>query len=969
MLFVYQIIEEASALSDYMTPQELSIITAVSTSCLLSFLLPQCNSTQFLRAYFEPNLQSLDERLYPYPRPTKKSLVGDQDDHVISASFYTFLEQGLGALLASGRAFAEGSTGQISWFAGTDLLLLLAMAICPSPLSSEGSEPKHEEDLLRRSTFPYAFHLVYADRIRLVRLCAEDLVIPECFSEKDVSSGLGSNLVGRLAGAIEVLRNSLIDFASYYSQSAQDASIAYKALVNVTVREGNSSNILFVLKRMLDKLSKTRCKEVASALSESPSDLIIQYNGSRYYADGDFTRNALDLLTKCIHERVEDRSEILVQQNEPSTEKIDSQKRPKDGCRSYHYVAFLKVAKALFYFIIDIDMLQKIAGETLSQEAVNSAKIEKEYKFQMIHDVLILLTHPSDLVVKAAADLLALAFAYDEKYFTDMSNIRHVFKCTKRAIENLNSRDSSIIDCLKGVIYSVSRRSETYAYNLLSCCVNQESCKKSLWHISSIISSAQPSISTRVLDNCNAEDVDLDPTGQIHKALSQFSCSMARCSEQISWKSSIEKLISEDNITIWALYQLARQCFVTSNFDLASDILEKRLLKQSAQQSSFLWLNSLVRLAKGEAILRTDGHLGIPSALSNINACHSIMLSLASLPPSIHGEYPFGFLERFNFQADLLAARVQHLQLVVDARSTCLEYALTSTHCSGSTRTKLHLNNLSKCFTMLGSRYMKIYELYGLHCCQQSRSALRGLVSLCYFLGEIVDMVFPGKAAMKSNGSFSDQNLWSATPTCDANHPMGILLSRLRARIAELKNSATPINSEVVLEVVDALLKCPVPFPSSFFVIKPIAMVYSSVTHSGQEPTIVAPGAPFTLEICGIIPSSFIKSAKVSFNQVLAWISVCFESRLADDEDLYDANERNRDAPDQSPLHANKKKKSVATTLLPGGKFVLCIEMDPILQEGYHRVNIELGCRDVCCGEWLLPSRNRTAPFICVTDR
>ena len=958
-----------------MTPQELSIIAAISTSCLLSFLLSQCNSTQFLRAYFKPNFQSLDERLFPYTGPTNKSFVGDQDDLVISASFYAFLEQGLGAFLASGRTFAEGSTGEISWLAGADLLRLLAMAICPSPCSSEESEPQQEEDLLHRSTFPYAFHLVYADRVRLVRLCAEDLVIPECSSGDDESSELGGNsspiLVRRLTAAIKVLRNSLVDFASHYSQSEQDASLAYKALVNVIVREGNLLTIDFELKRLINTLLKTRSKEITSALSESLSDLITRYNGSRYYADGEFTRNALDFLTKCIHERVENGNEVLVQQGDSLTEDNVSQKCSRDRCKSYHIVALLKVARTLFYFIIDIDVLQKMAGEALSQEAVDASKVERESKRQMIYDVSILLTHPSDSVVKAAADLLALAFAYDEKYLTDMSNIKHLFKCTKKAIENWSflSR-SSIANCLKGVIYSVSRRSQTYAFNLLSCCVNHGSCKKSLWQITSIVSSVQPSITTRALANCNTDDANLDLTEMIHQALSQFSYSMTQSSKQLSCISPVEKLTSKDSINSWTLYQLVRQCFVTCNFGLASDILGKQLIHQSVQQSNFLWLNSLVRLAKAEAMLRSDGYLAIPSALSNINACNSIMISLASLSPAIHGEHQFGSLQRFHFQAEFLDARAQYLQLIVDTRSTCLEYALTSTHCLGNTRTKLHLKNLSKCFTILASRYLKIYQLYGLHSCQQSRSAIRGLVSLSCFLGEIINTAFFWKATMKSNGSSPDQDVQPSTPTGDANHPVGILLSRLRTRLAEAKKSATPISIEVVLEVIDALLKCPVPFPLSYFAIKPIAMIHSSITHSEQEPIMVAPGVPFALEVCGVIPSSFMKSAKVSFNQVVAWASVCFESRLADDEDLYEANESNHNTPNQLPLHAKTtKKKSVATTLLPGGKFILCIEIDPILEEGYHKVDIELGCRDVCCGEWLLPSQNRTMQFICVTDR
>jgi hypothetical protein len=959
-------------------------MAAVTTSCFLSFLLPHCNFTTFLRGYFQPEIQPFDERLasalevyndssvklYSHPGPRNKSLMGEWDDLITSVPFYRFVQSGLGSFVATGRAFESSEkklNKDVSLLAGTDLLRLLAMAISPDPCrsTSTGYDGSQEEaNSIAYSTFPYAFHLVYTDRVTLIKLCAESLVIPENSGEDATSDdatvlSFMNDTTKMLASSIHELRSSLFDFASYNAQSEKDACIAYKALVNILVREGNSSTIRAEFKRLVDILLTSRSREVVTSLSETLSDLIEQYNGSRYYADGSFTRESLVLLAKCIHDRVVTNEEQSAahQEQEPveSKSRIERQKIEWD---SFRVIALLKVTTSIFYFILDIGVMRKMAGESLSQEVLDGSKIEVDTKFQLLRDVSVLLLCPlNTLVFEAASKLLSLALAFDESYLSEMSNVKHIFICTKKCIEgivtNTESGKMPAINSLKGVIYTVSRRSETYAFNLLSYCSNQVM----LGGVVYIISSAQPQLTSRVVDQSSMNFTDM---GALDRVLTQLSNTMTYNSEQLKYMS-VEELLKNDSMGDWTLYQIVRHCFVTGNFCIAHQVLVKHLVQKSIQQSSFLWFGGLIRLAEAEGMLRSEGYSALPRSLSLIGVCHSIISSLAALEGVKSREYPFGSIRPFEFQVRLLTARAEFLQLIKNTRCTCIEYMLTSNSGSDNTRTTLHLRNLPKCFTMLASHYMQLYRIFGLHYCQQSRSALRGLISMCSFFGEMFDLVFDGNKMQIDQ----EQAVHATIPSCDKNHPMGILLSRLRLGARKAKDSSRPIEPKVLLDAVDVILQCPVPFPSSFFVVKPVPMIHSIV--NGHEMIGVYPGVPFQLLLAGIVPDEFVSSAKTSFHQIVAWSSVRFVGRFIEDDD--DANDNKSNTGDDLIKSIRQRSKTDAVTnILPGGKFVLRIELEPIIEEGYHRVDIQLGCRDVCCGEWFMPTQDEIKTIVRVSE-
>lgn len=977
-------IEEASILSDYMNTTELSIITTICATLFLSYLLPsQCNSTLFIRAYFNNNkhpIASLEDRLaialtnvyrhvswelLPHYQHTPS-----RHDDIATSSFYRFLECGLGPYLSSGKALVThqaNNNGQIgnkkkyttpediASAATSDFLRLLSMAICscPSPHSEENGESNNDSaqqeqqeiDSLSTSTFPYTFNLIYTDKIRLVRLCAEDLIIlPHQHRKKECVNSCESIT----SQAITELRRSLLTFASRESQSEHDASLAYTAYINSIAWGGgcdddkSSHFISMEFQRLLNTVLNSKSSIVSASVSDGMSNLMKQYSRMRSDADESFISTALSQLMECIREKVQSCKE----KGDAVTNNV---------CKPYIFTALLRVAKSLIHHV----PMQEMGSN------------DDHHWNQLLYNVSILLLHPSMLVVKEASEFLATAFSYDEHYLTDVTNLKHLYHITRESIEHIhrdgNHQLDTIVDCVKGLLYTSSRRSGTYAFHILSHYYSKIESRQTFWQVAAIIAPVQPRIVIRVIGKNNP--VQTGDNGGIYQILTILSCTLIQQNEQLSFDSIIKSFGS--CVKNWDLYRITKYSCVCGNFGIARQILEERLIKNSIQQCNFLWLSSLARLAAGEEVLKNEGCSAIPGCLKNMNVCHSMVLSLASITSREDADYqsfPFGSLGRFDFQLEWLMARIEFLQLIKNVRVVCVEYImLTSKNVSGNSRTKLQLKNLPKCFTMLVSRYIKIYRLFGLHVCHQSRSALRGLISMCSFLSEMIDMVFHKKSRSKNDAAKLPVEK-EEVPIGDKHHPMAILLSQLRSRAAQAQNETNPIEPEVLLEVMDTLLRYPVPFPSSTFVMKPISLIHSTIMHyGGREMMDVAPGMPIKFMLSGVVPESF--STKIAFYQVVAWPAVCFVGPLLDEEELYDPNGNN---PSNSSFGmANKstiKADTTITDLLPHGRFVLDICLDPITDEGYYTVDIQLGCRDVCCHHWHLPSQNKKV-LICVSSK
>ncbi|KAL9185444.1 hypothetical protein ACHAXT_003221 [Thalassiosira profunda] len=1038
-----ELLEEASALCAYLTPQEAAFVSTIATSCLLAFLVPQCHFQGFLHSYYASGaskapLTSLDERLtnatlsnhngasggvFPYSASRMGSLVAD-DDLFIASSFRKFLVQGLGPFLSSGLAFGQYSKDdilstdndagldiscdEILKRAGFDLVQLLAMAICPNPLAMESSAVSStnapsslsmeadkgaggeqveliEVGRLASSTRPFSFQLTYSDRLQLVRLCA-DLVVPEGEdgAAYDVGGGAEANSTSigpsanenggkkntLLSASLRQLRSSLFGFASYGAHAEEDAQIAYEALANVAINEGDIAAIQAEFQRLLEATLAARSGCLAEALGGCLAKMITRYNGSREYADGPFVRHVLGVLGECINENARmgmadpNRSdqllasakgyESLLEGTSAKRQKVEGTTSQPERCKPYHLVALLKATEPLFYFILNSNNL----GPTNEEGFL----LETKAKSQLIRDIAVLLCYPSSMaVVQSAAKCLALALSYHGKFVAEKSNVKYLFRLTKQALSD-SSGSAEKVQALRPLIITASTQSASYAVSLLSFAIS--ACPKSevAWKIASLLAFARPSVASERLAELKGSSQCFEQLGESERdeIMTRLSCTMA--SYQNSSLEAMEELVSltakiDDH---WTLYQLVRYSFGTSNFGFARRLLEgRRLPERCSTQQSFLWLSSLSKLARAEEILGIKGAVGISKSLEELNSCHSLLSSLAASS------------QKFGFQLEFVRVRIELLNLCMITRSLCSENILTGG--SGSARSKLHHQTLSRNFGMLQSQCIDLYRLFGLHYCQQTRSALRTFIALCHLMSDVVDKMIAKPNGVKARPAMLEQEMSKdVSPKGDARYPITSLMAQIRSGVLE-KQAGDPLSqARELLSLLDVMVKCPLPFPRGFFRIKPIPSCVANLSvdpgllpieqetgaSSGDSSeACVVPGIPFKLVVSGVVPEEFLRSADVEFSLAIAWMSVCFVGQLYEEEDAEDPQSTSGTGNEMAQEESTPDTDPASATMQPRGEFVLPIICDPIMREGCYRVEVTLGCRDVRCGEWLVPTK------------
>ena len=422
----------------------------------------------FLRSYFtssETSSSTLEQRItkaavssnhqtsggvFPYSAARMRSLAVD-DDGFTSSCFHTFL-QGMRSFLSCGaldfpskhsesnnNSFdSEGvSYHSILFRAGVDLIQLLAMAICPIPqtntpkaLSLDADKSaRGEHDALDsvkqlvHSTIPFSFQLSYSDRLELVSLCT-DLFTPE---RED--SGLRNAI---FHAALRQLRSALFCFASFNAHSDKDVKLSFQALANVAINQGEVS-IQFEFERLLKASIESTSTFDVAAIGDCLVSLVARYNGSRYYADGEFVQFALGLLGDCIHDRIgyelTNKAQILMSENVTKRQKTESTFTTKWKPTACHLIAFIKVGQTLLYFLLNNGATKKAEGKDVAEFEDAAEDAETVAKHQMMRDVTLLLCYTSDLsVVQSASHLLALALSYDEKFAAAKINVKYLFR-------------------------------------------------------------------------------------------------------------------------------------------------------------------------------------------------------------------------------------------------------------------------------------------------------------------------------------------------------------------------------------------------------------------------------------------------------------------------------------------------------------------------------------------------------------
>ena len=913
----------------------------------MSFVIPQCNYLTFLKSYYHPQHDTLDERLtnatlsghhntsggvFPYSGPRMTSLVAE-DDGFTTAALHNFLAQGLVPYLSSGLLYSKSKDDEdddsdnLMLQADSDMLQILAMCICPNyPLGSEDevARPLKDIQLLAKSNIPLAFQLTDTDRLRFLEACGS-LVMLESdagpYTVVEVSTGERDEFI---AAAMNHLRSSLFAFVSYHSQSSSDSIMAYKAITSITITESNESAIYSVFDRLLESCLTSQSKNIVLSLGEGLAELISRHNASRYYADGCFTRYALGNIGRAMSEMIDGNTS-----RHASVGGLNAKRQKTVHQRESVCVALLTACTPLFYFLLD--------------EGTDEMKAtEREAKEKLIKDLHRFLLHPTFEVVTVAAKCLALALSYTAARLSRKENVRYLFKVTQRALDRLGSRDRII--ALKPLITTASIQSATYANSLFSFVTTTYALNKGWAFLVQWIATACPSISAKRVSE--ADDMT-------EKAQLAFLVTCSSHAEDIHvnrCKALVEQIDRGD----WDLYRLTRLAFVSGGFQVAVHIIE-RILPRASRQSSFLWLNSLLNIARAEDGLRT-GPKEISSSLEYLSSSFCTLSSLASTHAASCGK------NEFDFQLELVRKRIELLRLISVARLLYREIEIAGGNLSS--RSNHLLNNIGKSFGMLAKQYNDTYKLYGLHYCQQTRTTLRTLIVLCETLNGLII-----KSDVRSRET-EHVRKETFNINCNRQCRLGLLTNRLR--------SITQLNAQDVIHTLDAVIKCPMSYPKGFFSIKslPCTRVNISVEPGSDKNKYtdsdakqgnvvdVFAGFPSRIVLSGNI---CVRNSGVEFSQVIAWLKIDYIGKLYQDEDADES--RDASSPSSCPDSLlNQQQENPASTSVQQGKFVLPVHCPPIVQEGFYRASMKLGCRDVRCGEWVLPTTSPLSVVLRVED-
>jgi len=893
----------------------------------------------------------------------------------------------------------------------------------------------------------HSFQLTYADRLHLVRMVSSCFVAPAAESlmaneggedgaeedpvdQTEVASGTGSD--GQAAtegqdspiidGALVHLRLALQTFA-IGSLSVCDASFARRALGNIAITSGHVPFVEETAQSLVSMMTECRnlcrCNERSAvgdsrmacsyaSSGEQLCDLIFRHNGSRHYADESFSlqafiliSGALDHLTKSI----------------VKSENGKGEPRATSICQ---ISSLLGAAKSLIYFLkppksqsesgsTDGNSPNDIEAMETNEAEVSDASQGNEDKARdsLLRNSVLLLDHPDLTIVREAASLLSLAFAYFglECSGSYVSGVLSAIRCCFQRPSSGSSGDNESaramckkrMTALQGVISVLSRQSSAFANTIMSNIFNEDTTPgEPILYLASSIALSQPRIVAKYLAFLYLA-VEENADQEKHLIAIYMSCRLAHYfSSEERVKSLRQRIISqlEDVADPWTLFQLARHAFCTANFGIAEEIMATHLLRRATSEHTHLFYVATRLLAQAEHIISEMGAIGIPQSLPSFQSTKSHLRSLQRLAMSDHSTR-----SDFSFQLELLGCRIDFLNLCVTLRGLCGEMRLVNAGPGRATRTRLHQRNMMHCFYLLASRYAATYRRYGLFHCQQSRTSLRTLSSLCRFLARASAKTF----VEASNGQKShihefhetDGAMW---PEGDASHPITRMISKFSDSVLwSMDENVEPnVRAAAMMEMLDPVLMCPLPSPRGYFSPKQrpsttlrlsgdpedVSMVddidgLESEISSGAEVVQVPPGDPIILYATGTISQKLRSAATLPFSQVVAWHKVSYDGPIITEDEVYGEDGQGAEPYFGEGVGASSGEDGEilieaphAAPVRSDGKFSLPVTLEPITKEGYYMLNLTFGCRDARCGEFEIPVADKDAIIaVCVTSQ
>ncbi len=265
------------------------------------------------------------------------------------------------------------------------------------------------------------------------------------------------------------------------------------------------------------------------------------------------------------------------------------------------------------------------------------------------------------------------------------------------------------------------------------------------------------------------------------------------------------------------------------------------------------------------------------------------------------------------------------------------------------TRSNLHLKSIFKLLHRVGIDYMQLYRKYGLFLCQQSRSVLRTLHSLCSFVTKAVASVFLE--------SIDKEKVLRKLVDGDIAQPLTSLLKQLDSFALDKVDQYvdTKIRAVTLLEIIDGILKAPVPIPRSLTCTTDLPYASLQVhcdpdVHGNENNRLqISMGSPIVCLACGTVPAALQQRSKVPFNILLLWYT------------FYPKGSSKKETASKPPQKIEGGPFS--TSMSSSGSFFVKVKSQALSSEGCYDLKFRLGCRDIRGGDWELPSTQHVPCF------
>ena len=989
-----------------LTEREHGEVLRLASILLLGFLLPHSTGNEFVllqhaqrRAHVQlqqqlndkgdavSGISSFDPVHYVLHMPLEERLENavraplsanesgcDSGDPVLGAAVLTddslelaldsFLSNGLSQLLKSRPIHREE----------VDLLHLIAMAIHPQPniqavlpsyflyLNEHHAQNKYwiRAQSLMHNNMAHQLQIHYRTRLRLIQLIAETNFMVEEYGLHDQSENVVSPL---LRGALPHLRASIRAFGEVSARSVVHAHFCHAALTSIACQTRNERILEeewdYLLHKTVEDPRNYKCTECHQVKDQKrclayrrlsilpPENVPFCPHQARAWLLSQF-------ITRSCRSKNDINSEFLGKIASSLTDAIEWQVdswTKHDGGETERELSKLHATCMLASLLRAATSL--IVCLSLSRKKSQSE--EDEHSATLTESSIQLLRHHDVGIARAASCLAVTALEVATIDFTPL-----LFSIIKTIL----TEDKDLV-LLERVVAVASYRSHAFA----SACLQYLLAKVSTADETKVMEQKVQSLCRWITAICcNCPSVAFRHTNKLMRLLAENSSSnlgqhivasvlslrRARyfAGNDLIEDTSILAVLSKTK-NEWKKYQLARHALVTGNFSIASAVY-KNMLDLPLSEKHFLWISALRHVASAEASLAQHAALGIPDAVIQLRAALWHVTSLENDERASDAG--------FSFQVRFLKLRLEFLDITTTMRQLVREMRLTGTEPARYTRQLLHLHNVFRAFNCLSSRYGELIQQEGITFqCGRSRSCLLLLRTACRFMALATRNIFADAIPTLVGKSSTMESI-----TSESDEPMASLIRKLDALALSPMDVSVDalVRAAAGLELIDAMLMVPLPFPVDFFSAKPRLFASLAVSpeqdQSGEADTDVVEAYPavcFSVKCFGQIPEQLLLQSRMPCWTVLLWYQIVYSSPLEDDEAAgRDEDVAETSMPDtvHSPIDLSEYSPA-STNLFQDGSFFVTLECPQILLEGQYSMEVKIGCRDVAGYEWEVP--------------